>query len=610
LDRIEASTREGDQIPHSVPAAEPAAARWIVGGIFFVIAAWLIAAVCTLQIEYYDGLSAITNARYFLGITDRYVADRAPMMALLLVPAELVRTTLGLHPLDVRPYHVWLALFHGAYLVLTYRLLTRAFGSSWPVFLAWGAAIPNFMFFSYGPFLSHDIIPGVLLLAMLIGCDRYFGERSISVWMGLVALGAIAALVKQTFGVFWILLVLTSFFRCTTSAGTEARTTLLRLACGALASGAVTWIVMGCLLGDADPQAPLLIRPLRNLQYLSGVYEGRNVVFPLWIYLRNSPAYGWLAMLLLIPGWILSIRGTRLQQSIAIAWLGGVVFMHLLPLREVRYVAFLAPLTAALLVPPLQFIAKRKSALVAAFLVLALDVGNCTLEAARIFHPFYTSGVERRFFDLLDDPANRRNPILVNTPMMSFVAPIPSPLAADRYHRIFHFGLVHLRSLYDCRDLRVIADERSALRSAAASPDGSLLLHSTQILARGPSWRSGTPVADADFMQCAALCRSRIVRLRERSEDGPGDSETVMIRPADDDDGTPSIQGEPCAEPSLGELLPLLRLESTGRSYWLRRTGPDSYAISGLSSLDSIAGSRATIRRFEIDRQMRISPAQ
>src|SRR5262245_29716131 len=442
-----------------VPIVEREAPAWLVGGIFFVVAAWLLAAASVVQIEYYDGLSAIVNARYFLGQADRYVADRTPLVAILLIPAVVARPAFGLHPLDVRPYHIDLALFHVAYLLLTYSALACLFGRSWIVFAAWVAAIPNFIFFSYSPFVSHDIFPGVLLLYMLIWCDRYFDHGSHLVWIGLVALGAMAALVKQTFGLFWILLLVAALFRSRMDSGKGARTTWMRLAAGALASGFIVWLVLGCILKEADPYSPLLLRPLRNLRYLSSVYDGKNVVFPLWIYMRNGPAYGWLALLLVVPGLVVSMRGARIQQSIAVAWLGGVVFLHLLPLREVRYAAFLAPLTACLLVPALRLVAKRKVTLVAAMLVLALDAGRCAREAAQIFHPFYRSGIERQFFSLLDDPEIRKRPILVSAPMMSFVAPVQSPLAADRYHRIFHFGIVHLRSNFECLDLRILADE-------------------------------------------------------------------------------------------------------------------------------------------------------
>src|SRR6185369_13767519 len=131
-----------------------------------------------VQIEYYDGLSAIVNARYFLNRTAHYVADRAPMMAFWLMPAELARTTLGLHPLDVRPYHFGLVLFHAAYLILVYRLMARVFGNSWLVFAAWVAAVPHFVFFLFSPFVGHDICPGVLVLFMLFWGDRFFDHPS------------------------------------------------------------------------------------------------------------------------------------------------------------------------------------------------------------------------------------------------------------------------------------------------------------------------------------------------------------------------------------------------------------------------------------------------
>src|SRR5687768_8900444 len=80
--------------------------RVIVGG----VAIRLLAAALGTQIEYYDGLSAIANARYFLGTSEHYIADRGPLMAWLLMPAEWVRSTLGLHTLDVRPHHALLAV--------------------------------------------------------------------------------------------------------------------------------------------------------------------------------------------------------------------------------------------------------------------------------------------------------------------------------------------------------------------------------------------------------------------------------------------------------------------------------------------------------------------
>jgi hypothetical protein len=447
---------------------------------------------------------------------------------------------------------------------------------------------------------------------MLLWSDYFTEHPSYILWTGLVALGAVAALVKQTFGIFWVLLLLASAFQCMISKGGVSRATLLKLACGAVSSGVITWTVLGWVLRKSDPYSPLLARPLHNLQYLSSVYDGKDVVFPLWIYLRNGPAYGWLALLLVVPGWVLSMRGTRLQQSVAVAWLGGLAFMHLLPLREVRYIAFLAPLTACLLVPALRLVAKNRITLSAAMLALCFDAGRCALEAVQIFHPFYTTGIERRFFERLDDPENRSRPVLVNAPMYSFVAPIPSPLAADRYHRVFHFGIIHLREFYDCRDIRVLADTQGALRTASACSDGSLLFYANEVLARGPSWSNSHPIADAGFTQCVAVCRSQEVRMTEASANGGTDSEGVtLVRTSAGADDNTIIQGEPCIESAQGELFPLLRIKTPKKSYWLVRMGPDSYAVSGGQSSELISEAQGSqIRRFEINRRELIDAAK
>ncbi len=443
----------------------PTLCQSIAERVFFgIVIVWLVASALTVDIEYYDGYSAIANARYFLGFTKRYVFDRGPLMGFLLMPAEAFRAMAGLHSLDLRPHHLTMTVVHAAYQIAVYALLVRVFGRSWSVLASFVACVPSFLFFSYGPFLSHDLFPGLLLFAMLFWRERFVQRPSVLLWIELVILGTAAALVKQTFGVFWILLLVVSGFHTLKSKNAESGKTFLALAYGAVASGIFTWLVLGAILGNTDPNTSLLIRPYRNLQYLAGVYEGKNVEFPLWIYVRNFPAYGWLMCLLILPGWVLSIRGTRCQQSLAIAWLGGLVFLHLLPLREVRYMAFLAPLSAGLLVPVLERLAGRRWLLAVAGFVLVIDLGRGFVEATKIFDSFYHSGIQARFFQELNNPATRKAPVFVNSFMVSFVAPEPSPLAADRYHRIFHFGVVHLQWILNCRDIRVIADAQSAGR--------------------------------------------------------------------------------------------------------------------------------------------------
>ena len=46
--------------------------------------------------------------------------------------------------------------------------------------------------------------------------------------------------------------------------------------------------------------------------------------------------------------------------------------------------------------------------------------------------------------------------MISNTPMFSFVAQGATPLAADRYHRVFNFGLHHMALLYGYQPADVV----------------------------------------------------------------------------------------------------------------------------------------------------------
>ena len=583
---------------------DAAAVRFMIRVIIAGAALWLLVAALTTRIEYYDGLSAIANARFFLGRSGDYIADRAPMMAWLLMPAEWVRSTLDLHTLDVRPHHAELAVLHVLYLIITWHFLSRQFGTSWPVLLAWVAAILSFVFFTYSPFLSHDIFPGALLLAMICRADDFSRQNSLPAWCALVALGTVAALTKQTFGVFWALVLLAALWRAVRTHDRMDRVTVVRLAVGAACSGAITWCVLGLIFADSNPSAPLLLRPWQNLQYLSSVYDGKDVTFPIWIYVRNFPSYGWLASLLVIPGWMLAMRGTKFEQSVAVAWLGGLIFLCVLPLREVRYMAFLAPLTAALLVSAIRRALNQRPTLVLVLMVLAADMFRSVREATEIFDPFYTVGIQRQFLALLDDPEYEHSAVLVSTPMLSFVSPTPSPFAADRYHRVFHFGVVHVRHLYGRTDLQILTP-RGALQTISKSPDRSLLIYADQVLARGPGWTAGAPLGPEGFVQCTAIGHSMRIQLTDSSRAATA-TDVALLKTERADDNT-RLQGAACHSIPSGELLPVLTIPSLMTAYWLIRSSPDSYVVLRAQELADLGLPQpARIRRFDVSTIMRI----
>ena len=63
---------------------------------------------------------------------------------------------------------------------------------------------------------------------------------------------------------------------------------------------------------------------------------------------------------LLVPGLVVSLRKSRMQRIIAAGWLLGFFAMHVVHLREVRYIAFLAPLSAFVIVPVVRSVLQSK----------------------------------------------------------------------------------------------------------------------------------------------------------------------------------------------------------------------------------------------------------
>jgi hypothetical protein len=354
------------------PSPALRAGEWLVlGGLI----AWLVTAASVVDIEYYDGLDTICNARWFLGQGDFFLAHRAPMMAVTLIPAEWMRTTLGLHPLDFRPAHSTMALLHAGYLIAVYAALVRYFGRTWASLVAFLAAIPSFMFLSYAPFISHDLLPGALFLWMLLLGERFRREPRLGTWLVLVSLGAVGPLIKHTYALFWVSVLGTGVVLSLAGVGPgwrAARRPLLLLVAGAVLSAAITWLSIALVAGQISYAAPFLLRPWALVRYLM-TGAGGGVEFPWWVYLRNAAAYGPVAMALLIPGLLIGLWGASEQRAVALAWLLCVVVMQVLGMREVRYLAFLAPLTAFLLVPPVAFLLRRRG--LATITVAALALG-------------------------------------------------------------------------------------------------------------------------------------------------------------------------------------------------------------------------------------------
>lgn len=580
-------------------------AAWLLLG---AVAAWLVAAAALVDIEYYDGVSAICNARYFLARSPFYFFDRGPLMAWVLMPAEAIRDWLGLHPLEVRPHHATTALLHLGYLVAVYAALVRHAGPGWSTVLAVVTAVTSYMFASYAPFVSHDILVGALFLWMLIWSEDFASAPRARPWLLLVSAGALAALVKQTFGVVWIAVLvahlLPTLLRRDPGDRTSARA-LWGLAAGAATSGLVVWLVYGVVLSGWAPDVPAWARPYRNLQYLAHVYDGTDVVFPPWIYIRNWWAYGRVTTLLLIPGLVLCLGGSRLQRRMALAWIAAVVFVHAMPLREVRYMAFVAPVSAFVIVPAMRMLGARAAGALLIAALLVLDVSGAVTEAARVGTAFHRHSEARAALEPLWNGGRPLRPLFHNVSMLSFVAPDGSPLAADRYHRIFHVSIAHVAILfgYAASEVRPVLPGQTTALSATA-PEGSALLFASAILAHGPTWTPAPPIGGASFVQGLATARTIALRRRDGTVYEAATGEAVTIS-AETHGARTVLVVDPAGLSAMrpGYLFPVATIDNVGAFPLERR--PDGYLVLGArgAPLPTTAPGAFAIRFFAPQRR-------
>lgn len=483
-----------------------------------LVAGWLAWSLSRVHIEFDDGYTVIANAQYFLGKSEEYFWQRGPLLSLLLVPAEWLAGALALHPLDTRAHHAMVALLHLGYLLGVWRLLVRQHGAGLATAAAFVAAILTPVFFSYAAFISQDILPGLLGLALVLGVVEFLERPRTSLLAWLVGLGVAVALFKQTFALFWIAALVAAavgvgFER---ERRRESARRFLLLGLAATASGVLTWLCYAWSLSGSFVDTPWLLRPLvQTREFVANFQrEGpiREIIWQ-WVYLRNLDAYGIAAMTLVLPAIGLACwRGERATRAVAIAWLAVFAGMHAIAFKEVRYLAMLAPMTAFLLVPLLQLLWRRRRPL--AWLVaplLAIDLARGASEAARLQHPFYREALANFFGDLPVEAPEL--PTLWVVRHLSFVTPERMAWFGDRYHRVINLNSDQIRLLYGYRrdQVRWVGDA-SELR-AEDLREGARLLFANEVAARVPPLHADNRTTLTEgFVQLAG--RVEAIRLR------------------------------------------------------------------------------------------------
>ncbi|MBN1863863.1 MAG: hypothetical protein JW808_03070 [Victivallales bacterium] len=410
---------------------------------------WLLWSAWVLDVEYFDSFDVLMNTDYLLGRYGSYLDHMAPMLSVVMVPARLAGIALGLDPMDLRPCHLTMALLHSLYLLGVFWLLSIRHGFCWPVLAAFCAAVLNFVFFSYGAFMNIDIFPGIIFVAMIFLSDKLRGRMCARVWVPLVVFGALAALLKQTFGLFWLVLIVAHavpLFKPSERTAAALKHMAL-LVCGSAASFAIYYLFMCFVLKDSLIDGHFLVRPaVQALEYSRSDIEN-SAATQHWLYLANFSFYGFLTSLLVLPGIVMSLKcGDRLQRSLAVSWIVAFLFMHVILRREVRYIAFMAPLSAFMLVPVLEWIMGKPRILAFCIIVLTADLLNASWEALRIVDPFYRESQLKRFLSPLRvvEPGT---PCVFND-YLCFIPPRRSPFIGDYYHRKFHFSPYHVKHFF------------------------------------------------------------------------------------------------------------------------------------------------------------------
>ena len=476
---------------------------FILGGLIV----WLFSAAWVVQIEYYDGYDSICNAGHFLGTVAEYQSTRGPFFGLILMPAEWLKQRLDWHPLDVRLHHITMAILHSLYLLGSYLMLVRLRGRNLVTLFAFVAAVPTFVFLTYAPFVSHDLLPGVFFLAMLLLAERFMKAPNWRCAVLMILLGALSAMIKHTFALFWffilgIQLVLFLLDKDKAQRGASVRSYILLALC-AVGSGLIAAGTLGWALKGAFPDQGFVERVMAQVKYLTFDAHDKSMDPPWWVYLRNFPAFGALASLLVLPGLWLSWKQGRRMKGLAIAWILSVVVIHLIGIRQVRYLTFVMPITAVLIVPVLQRLMKYREGVPAMLVVMLFTQFTATSPAKELLRPFsdfYRDGEARNLLDqyVFPESDEELQLLISNTHMLSFWDGRNTPLVGDVYHNLFHLHLHHINDLYELGSDNVILLSGDTVWNLEGWPKNSaVILASAGLLINQVDW-GGRPPLNAD----------------------------------------------------------------------------------------------------------------
>lgn len=505
--------------------------RYITLSILIIISLWVISSAYFVNVEYTDGYATIANTKVFLNQDilnpkslsfenfPKYFAERMPLNSILLMPAEWLARKLQFNVFDVHLHHLLFGLIHAFYIWIVYWLLYNYYikkaGSfiaqtHLAVVIAFLASIPSFIFASYAPFLSADIYPGAIFLIMMFLTQRFVDTQHWLTWLMLICLGSCAPLIKHMYAFFWIIIIVVYGIPLLLD---KRYRIIIRLFSGALISAALAWLFLSLALRNWDPDSPLWILPYYQVLAIAKAHPLQDQIsWPWWFYVNNFAAgYGTLTTVLILPGIGLAFFGKdTFLKKIAVAWILMFLLVTLVPYRETRYLAFLAPLTAFLIVSPIQWLLQyRRFWQVIATLLLSFDLIRFTIEATIIYNDFFSSDPIVSFLHIIDATANYKRPIFMPF-SLSFASQNYTPLAGDKLHRIFNLHQSTIIRLYNHPSIIGIgmplsgsAKEFKALQQPETLPTNTILFLANKFLFR-ETGANGHYLPD-NFTQLAAV---------------------------------------------------------------------------------------------------------
>ena len=466
--------------------------RWFMF-VWLLVSIWILACAFLVQGEYGDGYQTIVNGRYLFGDSPSYYVQRGPLVAVALWPVEVLAGWFDWNALDVRPYHFYSGILHSLYLIGCWLFLRRLDLTGTARLLTFLAAVLSVVFYANAPYLSHDIIPGFLFLEMIFLCYRWLRQPDSMTAVLLVIIGAAVTLVKQTYALFWIVLIAyaaAAFILKWDGRIVTGRKFLILFGLASI-SGALSWLGYGLFIADELPDVSLLMRPLALISAVSTQYgTDLATIFPPDLYLRNVHNYGIAAMLLLVPGLILAFRGDDARsRMIALCWLVCIIIMQLIDYREVRYLAFLAPLTMVLIAPVVQLVLRQRALAGVLIVIISIDqYRGLTVAANQIGS---TARIDvTRFIDSATGDGKT-----VSSGVLSFVYMADSPLKRDPYHGIYHLTAEHLLNLHEGQlEIDQLNDPRE-LGGAGIEP-GDRVFYSNNTMIRKSPWQANNEPTD------------------------------------------------------------------------------------------------------------------